>query len=172
MASLMDELVTVLESEDKEYLILTEIAKEKTPVIIEGKIEELQKVTEREQEIVGRIQHLEKQRMQVMHDISEVLGKKEEELTLAGLVKLFEGKPEEQKKLSVVYDKLVATVKAMDVVNKRNQALLEQALEMVEFDINLFQGLKRAPENANYGKDAYSIADKRREGVTSFDAKQ
>lgn len=171
MASLMEDLVGVLEEEDKEYLILTEIAKEKTPVIVAGKIEELQKVTEREQEVVARIQRLEKQRMQVMKDISEVLGKREEELTLAGLVKMFANKPDEQKKLSTVFDKLVSTVKSMDVVNKRNQALLEQALELVEFDINLFHSLKRAPENANYGKDAYSLADKR-ETLASFDAKQ
>lgn len=171
MASLMDDLVTVLEAEEKEYLALTEIAKEKTPVIVAGKIEELQKVTEREQEIVARIQHYDKKRTQVMKDISDVLGRQEENLTLAGLVKLFEGKPEEQKKLSAVYDSLIAAVKAMEVVNKRNQALLEQAMEMVEFDINLFQGLKRAPENANYGRDAYSLADKR-DGLTSFDVKQ
>lgn len=171
MASLMEELVAVLEAEDKEYLVLTEIAKEKTPVIVAGKIEELQKVTEREQEIVARIQQLEKKRTQVMKDISDVLGKQDEELTLSGLVKMFSNKPEEQKKLSAVYDKLVSTVKSMDVVNKRNQALLEQALELVEFDINLYHSLKRAPENANYGRDAYSVADKR-DGLASFDAKQ
>lgn len=171
MASLMDELVAVLEAEEKEYLVLTEIAKEKTPVIVAGKIEELQKVTEKEQEIVTNIQRLEKKRTQVMKDILDVLGKPEENLTLAALTRMFDGKPEEQKKLSTVYDKLISTVKSMDVVNKRNQALLEQALELVEFDINLFQGLKRAPENANYGRDAYSLADKRG-GMTSFDAKQ
>ena len=84
---------------------------------------------------------------------------------------MFTNQPEEQKKLAVVYDQLMFALRDMDVVNKRNQMLLEQALEMVEFDIQLHQNLKRAPENANYGRDAYSVADKR-SGSASFDAKQ
>ncbi len=173
MASLMEELVSVLEAEEKEYKVLSQIATEKTAIIVAGKVDELLKVTEREQDIVGRIQQLEKKRTQVMKDIGDVLGRQDEELTLTKLVHLFENQPDEQKKLSTVCDRLINTVRDMDTVNKRNQMLLEQALDLVEFDINLYQGLKRAPENANYGRDAYSVADKRdNNGIRSFDAKQ
>lgn len=171
MASLMNELVDVLNREKEYYQSLTEIAKEKTPVIIEGNINELQQITEREQPIVERLQALEKHRLQVMDDVAEVLGKEKGSLRLTDLVRMFTSQPEEQKKLAAVYDQLMFTLKDMDVINKRNQMLLEQALEMVEFDIQLYQNLKRAPENANYGKDAYSVAD-RRSGSASFDAKQ
>jgi endonuclease III len=109
--------------------------------------------------------------MQIMEDAAEVLGQEKDKLKLADLVRLFTSQQDEQKKLAAVYDELMRTLKDMDAVNKRNQMLLEQALEMVEFDIQLYQNLKRAPENANYGKDAYSVADKR-SGSASFDAKQ
>lgn len=171
MASLMNELVNVLDAEREYYQSLTEIAEEKTPVIIEGNINELQKITEREQPIVEKLQKLEKQRMQLMDDAAEVLGREPGSVKLADLVNMFANQPEEQKRLAAVYDKLMFTLKDMDIVNKRNQMLLEQALEMVEFDIQLYQNLRRAPENANYGKDAYSVADKR-SGSASFDAKQ
>lgn len=171
MASIINELVDVLNEEKEFYQSLTEIAKEKTPVIIKGNIDELQKITDREQPIVGKLQTLEKKRTQIMDDAAEVLGKEQGSLKLADLVRMFTNQPEEQKKLAVVYDQLMFTLRDMDVVNKRNQMLLEQALEMVEFDIQLHQNLKRAPENANYGRDAYSVADKR-SGSASFDAKQ
>lgn len=171
MASLMNELVDVLNMEKEFYQSLTGIAKEKTPVIIEGNINELQKITEKEQPIVEKLQGLEKKRIRIMDDAAEVLGKERGSLKLTDLVRMFTNQPEEQKKLAAVYDQLMFTLKDMDVINKRNQMLLEQALEMVEFDIQLYQNLKRAPENANYGKDAYSVADKR-SGSASFDAKQ
>ncbi len=171
MASLMNELVDVLNKEREYYRSLTEIAKEKTPIIIEGNIDELQKITEKEQPVLGSLQKIEKQRLQIMDDAAEVLGRERGSLKLTDLVNMFSNQPEEQKKLAAVYDQLMYTLKDMDIVNKRNQMLLEQALEMVEFDIQLHQNLKRAPENANYGKDAYSVADKR-SGSASFDAKQ
>ena len=171
MASIINELVDVLNAEKEFYQSLREIAEEKTPVIIKGNIDELQKITEREQPIVGELQTLEKKREQIMDDAAEVLGKEQGSLKLADLVRMLTNQPEEQKKLAVVYDQLMFTLRDMDVVNKRNQMLLEQALEMVEFDIQLHQNLKRAPENANYGKDAYSVADKR-SGSASFDAKR
>ena len=171
MASIINELMDVLNAEKDFYQNLTEIAKEKTPVIIKGNIDELQKITEREQRIVGEIQVLEKKRARIMGDAAEVLGKEQGSLKLADLVRMFTNQPVEQKKLAAVYDQLMFTLRDMDVVNKRNQMLLEQALEMVEFDIQLHQNLKRAPENANYGRDAYSVADKR-SGSASFDAKQ
>lgn len=171
MASIINELVDVLCEEKEFYQSLTEIAKEKTPVIIKGNIEELQKITEKEQSIVGKLQTLEKKRARIMDDAADVLGKEQGSLKLADLVRMFTNQPEEQKKLAAIYDQLMFTLRDMDVVNKRNQMLLEQALEMVEFDIQLYQNLKRAPENANYGRDAYSVAD-RRSGSVSFDAKQ
>lgn len=171
MASLMNELVDVLNAEREYYQRLIKIAEEKTPIIIEGNINELQKITEKEQPIVENLRKLEKQRMQLMDDAAEVLGREPGSLKLADLVNMFTNQPEEQKKLAAVYDRLMFILKDMDIINKRNQMLLEQAMEMVEFDIQLYQNLKRAPENANYGKDAYSVADKR-SGSANFDAKQ
>ena len=77
MASIINELVDVLNEEKDFYQSLTEIAKEKTPVIIKGNIDELQKITEKEQPIVENLQVLEKKRAQIMDDAADVLGKEQ-----------------------------------------------------------------------------------------------
>ena len=66
MASLMENLMDLLEKENSEYEKLLELSMEKTPVIIEGNIEKLEKITDDENIIVSRVNMLDKQRMQAM----------------------------------------------------------------------------------------------------------
>ena len=72
MASLMENLMDLLERENSEYEKLLELSMEKTPVIIEGNIEKLEKITDDENIIVSRVNMLDKQRMQAMQDIANV----------------------------------------------------------------------------------------------------
>ena len=58
----------------------------------------------------------------------------------------------------------------MSAVNEQNRVLLEQALEMVNFDLTLFKSLRQAPETANYDKNAYNTGELL--GSSGFDAKQ
>ena len=78
--------------------------------------------------------------------------------------------PEEQAKLQQEYDKLLETAKKMKTCNERNRVLVEQALEMVEFDLTLFRSYRMAPETANYSKDAVNVGQTK--GSQRFDQKQ
>ena len=62
MASLMENLMDLLEKENSEYEKLLELSMEKTPVIIEGNVEKLEKITDDENIIVSRVNMLDKQR--------------------------------------------------------------------------------------------------------------
>ena len=73
MASLLENLIDVLDKENAEYEKLIVLAEDKTPTIIKGDVESLSKITEDEQEIVGRIQSMEKQRIKVLADVAIVL---------------------------------------------------------------------------------------------------
>ena len=53
MASLMENLIEVLDSESREYENLLELSTQKTPVIISGNLEELAKITDEEQNVVS-----------------------------------------------------------------------------------------------------------------------
>ena len=88
MASLMENLISLLEQENDEYEKLLELSMQKTPVIIEGDISKLEKITDEEQIIVGKVNRLDKEREQVMQDIATVLNKDVQTLKLGKLTAL------------------------------------------------------------------------------------
>ena len=172
MASLIDELIDTLNTEDVQYNRLIELSREKTPIIVKGDLEGLAAVTDKEQSVVSVIQKLEKDRMSSMKDIAEVTNRSEEELKLTDLIELMKGRPEEQKKLREVHDRLQQTMKTMTSVNEQNRTLLQNSLDMVQFEMQLLQSMRQAPETADYGKDAYSTGTIMGSGTKRFDAKQ
>lgn len=172
MASLMENLIDVLEKESSEYEGLLELSQRKTPIIVSGNLENLQKITDEEQELVSRISRLEKRRTEVTADIANVLNKDVTTLKLKNLIDMLSGRPVEQKCLAEAHDRLQASVKGLKRVNEQNGELLRNALEMVEFEMNLIQAMKTAPETANYNRGAYSAGDTMGVSSRGFDAKQ
>jgi len=167
----MENLIEVLNEESREYEGLLSISQRKTPIIVSGNLEELQKITDEEQDMVTRLNGLERRRTEVTADIATVLNKDVTKLTLTNLIDIMSARPAEQQALAEVHDKLRKTVRELQRVNEQNGALLKDALEMVEFEINLLQASRQAPETANYNRGAYSAGDTM--GVTKgFDAKQ
>ena len=81
-------------------------------------------------------------------------------------------RPAEQQALAQAYDRLKITVQGLKRANEQNRELLNNALEMVEFEMNLLQATKAAPETANYNKGAYSSGDTMGVPGGGFDAKQ
>ena len=47
-----------------------------------------------------------------------------------------------------VKERLLQTGKEMAAINEQNEILLNQALEMVEFDLTLLKSMRQAPETA------------------------
>ena len=168
----MENLITILENENLEYEILLELSKKKTPVIIKGDLEMLQKITDEEQIVVSRINQLEKKREESIHDIANVINKDVKTLKLINLIQMLEKRPDEQKKLSKVHDKLSQTVSNMARINEQNRELIKNALEMVNFDLNLVQAMRTAPETANYNRGAYNTGSVMGNANGYFDAKQ
>ena len=171
MASLMEELLTVLESENTEYETLLELSMKKTPIIVSGDIVELQKITDEEQDVVNRISHFDQKRETVTKDIANVINKDVETLKLSTLIHLLDRQPKEQARLAAVSDRLQDTVRRIKKVNDQNAALIKQALELVSFDMNLIQAMKQAPETANYDRGAVNTGGTLG-SFGGFDAKQ
>ena len=172
MASLMENLIEVLDLESQEYENLLGLSMKKTPVIVAGELEELAKITDEEQIVVNRINRLEQKRQEVFSDIANVINKDVDMLMLKDLVEMLSTRPEEQQKLARVHDRLSAAVHEVERVNGQNRVLIQNALEMVEFDMNMLQSMKAAPETANYNKGAYNTGDHMGAGGAAFDAKQ
>ncbi len=171
MASLMENLIEVLDKECSEYEVLLALSQRKTPIIVGGNLEELQKITDEEQEVVSRVGNLEKRRVTVTADIANVLNKDVNTLKLAHLVEMLAGRPSEQRSLAESHDRLQRVIGELQRINEHNRELLSNALEMVEFELNMYQAMKAAPETANYNRSAYNSGEIM--GVNrGFDTKQ
>ena len=167
----MQELLSTLTTEEAEYQKLLELSKRKTTVLVSGKADKLQKITDEEQKLVDNINSIDKKRVELLKDIGDVLNKKPEELTLAKLKELLKGQPEEQKQLEEIHGKLKMTLQSVQTLNEQNKALVEQLLEMVAFDMTLIRSMKQAPETANYDRTAVNTGDLYI-GSSRFDTKQ
>lgn len=172
MASLMEELIDCLETEEKEFERLLALSQRKTPIIVSNKIAELEKITDEEQVIVSRISNLETKRETVTKDIAEVINKDVAELKLTTLIDLMSNQPGERKRLSEVHDKLSAIVKQIRQVNEGNAELIKNALEMINFDLSVVQAMRQAPETANYSRGAVNTGSMLGGSSGGFDAKQ
>jgi len=155
----MENLLDVLEEEDTVYSQLLELSMKKTPIIIKGDITSLEAITDEEQNVVSKIGNLEKKREEVMKDIANVLNKDVNTLKLVNLIDMLKTQPQEQARLSAINDRLGETTNQMRRVNEQNKELLENALEMVEFDLNILKGMKTAPETANYNQAATNTGE-------------
>ena len=172
MASLMENLVDVLDKECQCYENLLGLSSRKTVIIVKGDLKALADITDEEQCIIGDIQTLEKQRMAAMKDIANVLNMDVDSLKLTDLIQVLEKRPVDQKNLAMQRDKLVSVAGNVRRVNGQNQELLKSSIEMVQFEMNIIQASKQAPQTANYSRAADTTGE--RLGYTSggFDAKQ
>ena len=168
----MEDLISILEQEDSLYEDLLKLSMSKTPVLISVDLEALSRITEDEQEIVNKVNALDKKREEGMKDIANVLGKDVKTLKLTDLIDVLRSRPAEQNRLAAIYDKLSDTIGQMKRTNEQNRELIESSLEMVQFDMNVLQAYKAAPETANYSKNALNSGAYMGNTKGGFDAKQ
>ncbi len=170
MASLIEELIDTLEKEYEVYQQLIPIANNKTRVIVTNDLQSLQDITNLEQDAIDRINVLEHKRETVMVNIKTVISRREE-LTVKVLVDLLSNQPKEQRALSKVRDKLRTAILTFNQINNQNKSLIQQSLEMIEFNMNFIQSTRMSPGNNTYTKGA-SRYEMQARGTGMFDAKQ
>lgn len=171
VASLLEELIGVLDKELDLYQNLIPVSEEKTRIIVRNDLNGLQEITAKEQAVVDSIRALERRRDEIMANIKTVLNRNSDLLNLGTLIQILDKQPEEQKKLSALHDNLKNTIGRLTEINARNKTLIEQSLEMIEFNMNFIQSTRMAPGNntytrgaSQYGNDSYQAG--------MFDAKQ
>jgi flagellar biosynthesis/type III secretory pathway chaperone len=171
VASLIEELIDILGEEQNIYSQLIPVSREKTQVIVKNDTTALQEITAREQEAIDKITVLENKRARVMEDIRTVLGKGDKNLNLSTLIGLLDSKQKEKRILSELHDKLKETINILVETNNRNKILIQQSLEMIEFNMNFLQSTRMSPGNNTYTRNASQDSEKSY-GTGMFDAKQ
>ncbi len=99
-----------------------------------------------------------------------VLNRKPDTLTLEHLAELLAGQETESTALRRIHDKLKTTLGNMVRVNESNKQLLQESIDMADFEINIMQSMRQAPATANYSDSGYTGESFGASG--SFDAKQ
>lgn len=171
MAGLIDELATILEAENTEYMKLIELSKEKTGYIVKNDVDNLRKLVEREQLVVDSVSALERRRESLTKDICAILKVEPSQLTVKSLIELLHKQKREHDLLADVHGRLRRTLDRMVKVNEQNMSLMKESIEMLDFEMNLIKGLRMAPESNNYDRSAYS-AGGTNFNSRAFDAKQ
>lgn len=170
MASLVDELINILEEEEKVYRVLLEYGEEKKRILISNDVPALEKLTIREQEAADNLLAYSNKQIQALNDIASVLGRSDDKMTVSKLIELLNTQPVTQNRLKVAKDNLLSVATEVNKLNKQNEVLISQAMELNQFDITLFKSMRQAPETANYNRSAYNTGALL--GSSGFDAKQ
>lgn len=156
MASLIEELITILEKEDEIYRDLIPLSQKKTGIIVSNDLKALQDITAKEQSVIDEITGLENRRMKTMGNIGIVMNKDPKTLNMKMMVSLLDKQPAEKRRLSELHDSLTASVNRLKDINNQNKILIEESLEMIEFNMNFIQSARMLPGN-NYDRNASGI---------------
>lgn len=168
MASLVEELVNVLDAEKKIYTMLVGYEERKKDVLIAADVTALEEITTKEQLAGDDLIAYSNQQIQILKDIATVLGRTDEKMTVTRLISLLDTQPKVQMQLTEARDSLLEAANRMKSLSEQNAVLIRQAIELNEFDMTLFKSLRQAPETANYDKSAYNTGSLL--GGSGFDA--
>lgn len=138
-------LVDVLRGEVEIYEVLLGLAIKKTDIIIAGKVKELDEIIQIEKQLIKKIMKLEEQRENILDSI-DADGK----MTINDLIESISSKDSQDLK-DIKYN-LTNILKELEERNKLNAALIEQALEYVNYSIQTISSALES-ENGIYGNN-------------------
>lgn len=149
MDSIFNELIVTLDQEVDIYKEIFSISKEKTGIIVDGKVNELEKIVQSEQKLIIKITQIENQREIIIYKMSKALKLKADEISLTTLIEMTDGP---------LKDKLVERQKGLNKLicdltelNDLNSKLIRNSLDYINFSLNLFADA--GSQDNNYGMD-------------------
>ena len=133
----LDSLIQTLETEVGIYKDFKEIEEGKTAVIIEGDIEKLDEILNREHIMHMKLQSIEKKRIETMRGLG-LAGK-----TLADVISVAQGRAKE--KLSEILNELNDYIDDLKQINDHNTKLVKARLEIISNVSKMFREPAKTP---------------------------
>lgn len=161
LVSLIQNLDQVLGQLIQQLNILVECLKKEREVIIDYNLNEIIKVTQEKQQCLLAIQAIERERAEIVAQISQELGLK---ATLK-MEKLLDYFPSEY--IEVIKDRLSCVkslAQAVQEFNESQRQYLEHSLKQVQQSLDLIQNLQGRGTNPGYTKDG-SLGQTKKESV-------
>lgn len=161
---MINELANILEQEARVYDSILNISKNKTKIIVEGKVTELENIVKLEQSLVLQIGRLENLREEIVEKCAEQLGVNPSDITVSELVKHLKGG--NAQKLKASQQKMASTLSDLKNTNDLNSKLIKNSLDFINFSINLF--VDAGAGSNNYGSTGQAADTSKR---SFFDVK-
>ena len=139
---LVDELIGVLNKEAVLYEDVLKMSKNKTGIIVEGKIADLESIVKLEQSMILQLAKLEDIREGLVEKLSKQLGVDSNELTITQLSNLLQ--KEQASKLNTCHKGLAKVLTELRDANGLNSKLIKNSLEYIDFSINLLANVNTA----------------------------
>jgi len=144
MAGMLEDLINILKKQNTHHEQLLGLSLEKKDVIIKNDLEQLQKITSLENILISRNQKLEKNRLELMNDIANVLNLNAESLTVQALAEHIHNQPEAAE-LTRAGDAARETLRHLRDVNDANKLLIDNSLDYIDYTINVIRSVTLAP---------------------------
>jgi flagellar biosynthesis/type III secretory pathway chaperone len=138
MAGMINNLLEVLGQQAQTYEELYGLSQEKKDALVKDNINEIQKITDLENILLSQHGRIDKKRVQLMKDISLVLGVKDGSLDIPALINLLEGQ-NEQDELKQLRLRIRTALDKLAAANALNASLIENALDYIEYSLNVIR---------------------------------
>ncbi|ADG83631.1 flagellar protein FlgN [Thermincola potens] len=159
MLKLAEELIAILQEQLDLYTQLLNLARAKRPVLVKGKIEELDGITKQEEAIIFQVGRLEGQRNRIHQALANHFALSPANLTATELEKRLDA--DAAARLRCVFDKMVNIFAELEKENKTNTELIEHSLEYVNFYLNILSNTDTSPSYNDNDKDRKNEAPAR-----------
>ena len=135
----MENLLNILDEELELYKTILELSNNKTSLLRENKVKELETTTQEEESLVATVIEKEKLRIQEVKNICKRYGKPEKNLKIEELCEFIDDSKEE---LMSYKEKIVEILDELKRINKINSVLINSSLEYVNFAVNMLTETK------------------------------
>ncbi|MFZ5986024.1 MAG: flagellar protein FlgN [Bacillota bacterium] len=160
----ISDLINVLDQEARIYEDILKISKNKTDIIIKGKVSELENITKLEQSLILKMGKLENIRESLVGEISALLNINPSEITVSELLKYLDN--DQAKRLQAYRDSMADMLKELKNTNELNSKLIKNSIDYIDFSINILSNTQT--DGNNYSKSGQVREAKKK---TYFDVK-
>ena len=143
----LKELMDILENETRVYEGILRLSKDKTKILVDGKVSELEKLVKLEQALVIQAGRLESSREDLTARLAGELGLEPQGLTVSELAKHLKNR--EAEKFSACRERLAGVIGELRNTNELNARLIKNSLDYINFSINMLADVGTV--NNSYG---------------------
>ena len=143
MSGVWEELIGILDGIGEEYLKMTGLAEQKRDALVNVKVENISKLIAEEEALIKSITRLEDRRVLLVEQIARANGWTDQRIKLLDLVE--RAPAEYAERMKRIGQRLADIVMQIAMLNGINNNLLKQAMQIIEYNINIMSNAQATP---------------------------